>query len=178
MNLENRPSLEDVRTMTCVACGDEYQLPRRAGRPRQVCGNVCAAARAATWVKRDVADRSAQERERWAADESHRERLKRYQREWHASRSPEWKLAARLRKHGLLPDEFYKLIEAQGGSCAICPTLEPDHVDHDHSCCPGPRSCGKCVRGVLCGNCNRGLGQFKDDPDRLRRAVGYLEGER
>ncbi|SDT83772.1 endonuclease domain-containing protein [Gordonia westfalica] len=52
------------------------------------------------------------------------------------------------------------------------------HIDHDHSCCP-PRSkqwrtCGQCVRGFLCGSCNRGLGLLKDDPNVLRSAIEYL----
>lgn len=63
-------------------------------------------------------------------------------------------------------------------SCAICneSLSEQDvHIDHDHSCCPGnARTCGECTRGILCNDCNRGLGLFQDDPGRLQAAVGYL----
>jgi hypothetical protein len=52
------------------------------------------------------------------------------------------------------------------------------HVDHDHACCPGTRSCGKCIRGMLCNRCNTGLGMFLDDPNRLRHAASYLESAR
>ncbi|WP_324605595.1 endonuclease VII domain-containing protein [Streptomyces niger] len=60
------------------------------------------------------------------------------------------------------------LIKEQFGICPICLVPVPVHVDHDHKT-------GK-VRGVLCFNCNSGLGKFQDDPDVLRRAIAYLEG--
>lgn len=74
--------------------------------------------------------------------------------------------------------QFNALLAAQDGRCASCGTDEPNgngwHVDHDHACCPGERSCGECIRGILCGNCNQGLGNFGDDPERLLAAVRYL----
>ena len=57
-----------------------------------------------------------------------------------------------------------KLIELQNFRCAnsMCGEniASAGHVDHDHSCCSGKKSCGKCVRGLLCQNCNRALGMF------------------
>lgn len=56
--------------------------------------------------------------------------------------------------------ELDAIFERQGGCCAICGADEPGgrwnswHIDHDRSCCSGRRSCGKCVRGVLCHACN------------------------
>ncbi|UWZ37863.1 hypothetical protein Drose_06195 [Dactylosporangium roseum] len=70
---------------------------------------------------------------------------------------------------------------AQGGVCAICNQPETKHhsdllkIDHDRSCCSDSRSCGKCIRGLLCSNCNRALGLFGDDPTRLRAAAAYLD---
>jgi hypothetical protein len=60
--------------------------------------------------------------------------------------------------------------------CGIeaCTTGKAFAVDHDHSCCPGRKACGKCIRGLLCANCNQGLGKFKDDPKLLRNAIDYL----
>jgi hypothetical protein len=49
------------------------------------------------------------------------------------------------------------------------------HVDHDHSHCGGGRACQQCIRGILCTNCNVGIGMFGEDPARLRAAVAYLE---
>lgn len=48
------------------------------------------------------------------------------------------------------------------------------NVDHDHSCCPGYKSCGKCVRGALCTPCNSALGLLKDDAERLTNLLMYL----
>lgn len=46
------------------------------------------------------------------------------------------------------------------GGCEVCGTLENLNIDHDHRCCPGEVTCGKCIRGVLCGPHNRGEGLF------------------
>jgi len=70
------------------------------------------------------------------------------------------------RRYGIGADEVEALIEAQGRVCPICGRQGPEQVDHDHVT-------GK-VRGVLCFNCNGGLGQFRDDADALSNAVGYL----
>ena len=58
-------------------------------------------------------------------------------------------------RYGLSIDDYNAKLLAQGGRCASCGTTEPGgsgsfHVDHDHRCCPGRRSCGKCVRDLLC----------------------------
>lgn len=84
-------------------------------------------------------------------------------------------------KHKMTLAKYRELLAAQGGRCAICRTDAPTdvrtirfHIDHDHSCCPGPRSCGRCVRGLLCHACNTALGNFKDDPEILEAALTYL----
>ena len=86
-----------------------------------------------------------------------------------------------LRKNFGISEEQYKyLLESQGGVCLICKS--PDSkmrgarfaVDHDHRCCPGQKTCGNCIRGLLCHPCNRLLGQAGDDPDTLIKAAGYL----
>ncbi|WP_086847030.1 endonuclease domain-containing protein [Amycolatopsis kentuckyensis] len=64
----------------------------------------------------------------------------------------------------------------QGDSCAICARSDGALVvDHDHSCCPGSKTCGKCVRKLLCASCNSGLGFFFDNPTTLRLAASYIE---
>jgi hypothetical protein len=83
-----------------------------------------------------------------------------------------------LRRHGLSFADKVNIAAAQGG-CAICHRSEPGAkgwvVDHDHSCCPGEKSCPKCRRGVLCQWCNNALGYAQDSPEILRAAADYLE---
>lgn len=122
--------------------------------------------------------RNARRREQYATDVELRERLKKQASEWHKA-NPQHKFARRLRKFGLTVEAYEALLDAQGHRCAICRTDEPGgvgrwHVDHDHGCCPGQRSCGKCIRGLLCSECNLGLGKFRDDPERLCAALAYL----
>ncbi|MFI6820990.1 endonuclease VII domain-containing protein [Micromonospora sp. NPDC050187] len=72
------------------------------------------------------------------------------------------------RRYGIGQKEFDELLAEQGGVCAICGSPEPQHVDHDHR--------NGSVRGILCFNCNGGLGQFRDDQSRLAGAITYLRG--
>jgi hypothetical protein len=83
-----------------------------------------------------------------------------------------------ISKHGMTAAQKAEIAAAQGG-CAICHRTEPSKkgwvVDHDHSCCPGERSCPKCRRGVVCAWCNTILGYAQDSPEILRAAAHYLE---
>jgi hypothetical protein len=63
-------------------------------------------------------------------------------------------------------------LAAQGGGCAICghmpkPGQRRLSIDHNHKTGEG--------RGLLCGNCNRGLPWFKDSYRHLYTAAYYIE---
>ena len=102
-----------------------------------------------------------------------------HNREWRKTGSLARSEAHVLRTYNLTPDEYNALYELQGGSCYICQRatgkVKRLSVDHDHSCCPGSTSCGACVRGLLCRNCNRDvLGHLRDSVVALQRAMDYL----
>lgn len=87
--------------------------------------------------------------------------------------------ASRGKAHGMTEDQWRDMLLSQEMSCAICQLrfagLTEIGVDHDHACCAGPKSCGQCVRGLLCRGCNSTLGHAKDNPATLRAAADYLE---
>jgi hypothetical protein len=82
-----------------------------------------------------------------------------------------------LNRYGITPAEYNKRLKAQGGRCSICRCKE-SHVDYrtgkpkrlavDH--CHNTNT----IRGLLCGNCNTGLGKFGHDPALLTQAINYL----
>jgi hypothetical protein len=72
------------------------------------------------------------------------------------------------RKYGVTSETVRALYTEQKGICPICEFwFEKLDVDHDHVT--------GFIRGLLCGNCNRALGIFSDDPERLQRAITYLD---
>ena len=81
-----------------------------------------------------------------------------------------------LAAYGIDGREYDRLLDLQGGRCAICRTREPGSkrpvfaVDHDHVT--------NQVRGLLCYGCNTALGLLRDDPQLLRAAVRYVERHR
>lgn len=109
-----------------------------------------------------------------------RARARAWVREKRAS-DPEYASNSRMRSlYGITLEQYEVLLAAQGNACAICRATSSGaagrrfHVDHDHACCPGIRSCGQCIRALLCTGCNTGLGSFGDDVDRLMAAAAYL----
>jgi hypothetical protein len=96
-------------------------------------------------------------------------------RRWYEKNPGHTRNVKLLRLYGLTPEEYEALREAQGGVCAICKREETRTykgriralaVDHDHET-------GE-VRGLLCSDCNQGIGWFRDDPELLQAAIEYL----
>jgi len=72
--------------------------------------------------------------------------------------------------YGIQPEDYDRMYEVQGGTCAICQRAKGVTkrlaVDHDHKT--------DLVRGLLCGLCNKFLGHGRDEPEFFERAAEYL----
>lgn len=82
-------------------------------------------------------------------------------------------------KFNITLNQYNERLIEQAGVCKICGEVNQGGkrlaVDHDHSCCPGVKSCGNCIRGLLCDRCNTTLGKFNDSPELIRKLADYLE---
>ena len=96
----------------------------------------------------------------------------------HRNRRNAVSLARRLtyvaKQYNLTGDEYLALLSRFEGLCWICRYRKARQVDHDHKCCSGKTSCGKCVRGLLCGPCNKFLGFIRDNVTILQFGIDYL----
>jgi hypothetical protein len=103
---------------------------------------------------------------------THKEQIKEYHRRNYL-KVKVWKRNCVLkRKFGITIRQYNEMFDSQKGCCAICKTHQSQMkqtlaVDHNHTT-------GK-VRGLLCGNCNNGLGRFKDSSILLDKARRYLD---
>ena len=118
----------------------------------------------------------AKEKSRAANRKSYQKRKLKHSREMAEAE----RIRTLRRSHNMSVDEFNKLGDSQNWRCAVCRVPHGDdratrlQVDHDHSCCPGTFSCGKCIRGLLCLPCNMALGALKDNPERILALLQYI----
>lgn len=93
---------------------------------------------------------------------------------------------ARKYRYGITQEQFLSMLEQQNYVCKVCHNPPSGngssgkslHIDHDHSCCPGKSSCGKCIRGLVCWTCNIVLGLVKDNQVLLNELAEYLNVNR
>ena len=137
---------------TCTDCGESKPLSAfrsRGGEMKHLYKSYCN-----TCLYKRHKD--------WAEDNPHR--IAEYR-----EKDP-WTLAKRCNRRGITPEQLVDCYERQEGCCAICKNeiaLIGSAIDHNHDT-------GE-FRGVLCKQCNRALGMFKDSPIVLRNALEYLE---
>jgi hypothetical protein len=77
--------------------------------------------------------------------------------------------------------DYDKMLNEQNDRCAICggtdtgmPNVDYFCIDHDHSCCSTDKTCGKCIRGLLCNVCNSLVGFSKENVGILLKTIEYL----
>lgn len=115
----------------------------------------------------------AQRRERWAENKNGcRDKQKDSYAADPVARAEQVRKSHLLRNFNMTVEQYDAMLESQGGLCKICRLPETKlhpvsgepirlAVDHDHKCCPGVKSCGKCVRGLLCARCNQTVGHLE-----------------
>lgn len=111
-------------------------------------------------------DRQRAANARWA--EANPEKRQGYSRRWREANRDAGRTSHFKRRYGLTAGDVATLAAKQKHLCLVCgEKMTVPNVDHCHET-------GR-VRGLLCGGCNRGLGQFRDNPKRLRAAADYVE---
>ncbi len=174
--------------LTCLQCREPFPAPSppRRGRKPSYCSDACRKAKAVDSSRAYYQERAAERRFfGWCLDcpeGAHQDAIDgtNYCLH-HTARRAATSLKHGLARYGLTETEYESLYERQEGRCAICGDSENGRrlsVDHDLACCNGDRSCGSCVRGLLCTPCNAAIGLLRDRPDLMAAAAEYVTRDR
>jgi hypothetical protein len=114
----------------------------------------------------------ARRKKRYAEEPEFREKVKTESRAYRITNADAVNLRARVRKYGLSVPEYTAMVARQNGICAVCLKVPGKGrmglcIDHDHR--------RRKLRSLLCGRCNLGVGNFKDDSAAMRRAADYVD---
>lgn len=99
-----------------------------------------------------------------------------WQNEWRCPQCRQYtSKRSRMKQYGISEVEYIELLESQGHQCPICErdfesTGEQPSIDHDHDT--------GAVRGLLCRQCNLGIGNLRDDLALVQNAYNYLLAHR
>jgi len=99
--------------------------------------------------------------------------------DWRSRNQTRTRAHAIKTKYQVTPEWYEAKLEEQGGHCALCPqTMVPGRsflfIDHNHECCDSDKkTCGKCVRGILCYRCNTMLWAI-ENKEWYTKALAYL----
>lgn len=152
---------------TCSKCGvtkpiTEYHYKR--GQTQ----NRCRTCRSEYQKQHYIKNRERERGVRKAWYEANKSKVCQQLKEQYRENPEKFMLARKLRKYGLSRESYYEMLASQKNSCAICETkfVSTPSVDHCHST--------QKVRGLLCSQCNTGLGLLKEDPAIFKSAVAYL----
>ena len=143
----------------CSRCGEikkltEFYTVRRCGSP--------------SWCKKCKLDQN----KKYAKNPEVAARKKAWRKKYNISTADLRKFSRMKRIYGITFEEYMEMMNSQNGKCVICKDKlimerRGIHIDHCHNTDK--------VRGLLCNNCNAGLGFFKENKESLRNAIQYLE---
>ena len=162
----------------CRRCGETKSLELFKRDSRYQDGvtsfcNTCHQAASVAWQKANPEKLNASRRRRYLSIKGHINAKRR--EEYRAN--PKRNLS---RLYKITNQQYEVMLAEQNGCCAICHRPASDFkrafsVDHNHSCCAAPPTCGRCNRGLLCPTCNSALHSIERDRSWLSSAVSYLE---
>lgn len=144
---KRKKSFAALPVVTCSVCGIKAKKHAMT-RHTAMCGKVCSV--------------------KWCKDEA-------YMKSWCFHH---YRLSQYAKHHKVLPQELFSIIKKSKGKCQICQKTLVLHgmekvngknkacIDHSHKT-------GK-IRGILCFNCNSGLGHFSDSLETMKTAITYL----
>lgn len=156
---------------------ENFHIQRRAGQPDKLrirC-KQCHALAVKAWQKDNL------------------DHYEKYQKGWvkenKAANPEKWRerqFRQDCKKMGVTPEWYNETFQKQNGCCAICYLPETQihpatkeiarlAIDHNHTCCPGDKSCGKCIRGLLCAKCNQALHKAEAVVGWFSKAFNYLQ---
>lgn len=105
-------------------------------------------------------------RNRLVSYEERKKQLNEYKKAWNKKHPGAHRSAHYKNRYGITLAEFDAIAESQDWKCAICRQEKKLSLDHCHST--------NQIRGLLCKDCNFGLGNFYDNVFHLKRAIEYL----
>lgn len=133
---------------------------------------TCRKEKSAIWKENNPEKRKANQAE-W--HKKNKDRVNKRQVEWRNRNKEKAKFYTIKSAYGISKEEYLSMLGGQKNKCWICgivfgtEQLNRPHVDHCHKT--------NRVRGLLCTQCNKGLGLFGDSINNLKRAIDYLKRE-
>ena len=109
----------------------------------------------------------------------HTEYMVRYYADRPAKRAEKTKMNSSFRpnwsKHGISEEDYKRMLGIHDGKCHSCRERPATDIDHNHECCTKSKSCGKCIRGILCMQCNTALGLLGTSPEKIEKLAKYIK---
>ena len=157
----------EVRLRRKSSCSKGHDLTAPGGRIKSGDCAICNRERARAWYSRTKSVRRAKINAYYGANRS---RMRSYQRDYYNRNS----VTLKSKQYNIPPEKLEAMLAA---GCVICSGYHRLAIDHNHACCAGNSSCGRCVRGVLCSHCNTASGLLRDSPILIARLIDYLNGD-